>query len=308
MMQWGQRVAPPSSAGLVEEAAELTKRPGFDAAMLRFCEALVAFHSGRRVANLGAGRTLSWAVATLIVYLDHGEARGVDFTQILRLCEAGGLGARKAVKRVIDTQVATGLVTREARPEDARARRLRPAPALLALHHESLAARLGALELVQPLWGPARRIAHEPPTLMAFLGGNVEAFARAGFRLYDAFPEVRAFMDRACGYLILLELLRQASTGERDAAASATRLAERFDVSRAHVRKLSDMARANGWLAGARERGDFALDPAFVGRLRLWIGAEFVWTWRLVALAAPGAPSTSPAARGSASMDASPAS
>ena len=288
-MRPGERVTPPSTAGLMAEAQAWTRRPAFDAALRRFCEGMVAFHSGRRVANVGLGRTLNWAAASFVVYLDHARPEGVGFSQILQICAAGGLGGRKAVRHALDALIATDLARLHDRPDDARVRRLRPTPALLALHRESLAARLSALELVQPLWAPGREIARDPAALYAFLGGNVEAFATARFRLYDEFPEVRAFMDRACGYLILLDLLRAAPFGARDADyARASRLAEAFHVSRAHVRKLLAMAQAQGWLVEGPRRGDVALSPAFAARLRLWIGAEFVWLSRLVEGAAPG--------------------
>lgn len=279
-------ISAPDLTGIHEEALAWTRRDGFDRAMAVFCEEMVAFHSGRQVANLGMGHTLIWAIAALIVYFDQARPEGVTFTEIAHLCEAGGLGGRKAAKSAIDALRSGGLVTALPRPEDRRARRLRPTQKLLDLEHDNIVGRLKALELTQPLPGRAEELGRGPRALHAFLGGNVEAFVHARFRLYDGFSEVQAFMDRSCGYMILLDLLRRAHAGEDDLAmteASPSDLSARFDISRAHVRKLLTRAHERGWIAAELETGRIRLDPGFHRRMRHWIGVEFVWMWRLVA-------------------------
>jgi len=301
-MRHSESIPAPDVEGILEEAELWTELPLFDYAMKRFCFEMVAFHGGSRIANLGMGHTLAWAAAVLIVYLDHQRAEGVTSTEILRLCDAGGIGGRKAVGSAIDALRSAGLVSIHPKPNDARAKRLRPTAALFDLHHDNLAARLTALEILQPLSAPASEVARRLPTLLAFLGGNVEAFARTRFRLYDKFPEVRAFMDRSCGYMILLDLLRRVHfPGDEPltSEASPSHLAAQFHVSRAHVRKLLQNAHENGWIL-APEGGQIILDPRFFRRMRLWIGAEFVWMWRLVGREARDSQTANPDLRNSA--------
>jgi len=275
----------PNVEGILEEADEWTRRPGFDGAMQRFCLEMVASHSGSRIANFGMRHTLAWAVSVMIVYLDYRRAEGVTFSEIVRFCEAGGLGSRKAVRSVIDGLLSIGLLTVQSKPGDRRAKRLRPTDTLFELHYDNLAARLAALEMLQPQSVPATQAARRPSTLLAFLGGNVEAYARLKFRLYDQFPEVSAFMDRTCGYIILLDLLRQATAhGGAPVIVEAlpVEMAARFHVSRAHVRKLLQEARDNGWFGLKPGGRQIVFHPVFYSRIRLWIGAEFAWMWRLV--------------------------
>jgi hypothetical protein len=250
-----------------------------------FCDRLIDFHVGRRLNNIGMGYTLGWATAALIVYLDHALPEGVTTAQLVRLLTAGRLAGPKAVKGAISVLLSFRLIEEHAHGFDRRAKRLRPTDLLLDVQRDNIVARLSALEIVQPLPKPACEWGRENSVVIAFLGGNVRAFAHHKFRLYDGFPEIRAFMDRASGFLVLLDILRRADDvrgGAIVTAASPSALASRFDVSRAHVRKLLTAAQAQRWLDIDANSGRVLLDPSFHHRLILWIALEFVWMWRLV--------------------------
>jgi hypothetical protein len=284
-MEQRDSICAPNLAALEDEARRLTQHPAFDRALTLFCDGLINFHVGRRLANVGMGHTLGWATAVLIVYLDHALPEGVTSAHLARLLTAGGLAGPKAVKGAINVLLSFGLIEQETHGADRRAKRLRPTALLLDVQRDNVVARLSALEIVQPLPRPAREWGRESRVVIAFLGGNVRAFAHHKFRLYDSFPEIRAFMDRACGYLVLLDLLRRAddaSGGAIVTAASPSALASRFDISRAHVRKLLAAAQAQRWLDVDASVGCVFLDASFHRRLILWIALEFVWMWRLV--------------------------
>jgi hypothetical protein len=275
----------PNLAALEDEARRVIQHPAFDRARQVFCDGLINFHVRRRLTNIGLGYTLGWATAALVVYLDHALPEGVTSAQLIRLLTAGRLAGPKAVKGAINVLLSFGLIEQHARADDRRAKRLRPTDLLLDLQRDNIVARLSGLEIVQPLPSRACEWGRENSVVIAFLGGNVRAFAHHKFRLYDGFPEIRAFMDRACGYLVLLNLGRDAREA-KDAGivtvASPSALASRFDVSRAHVRKLLAAARAQRWLDIDANSGRVLLDASFHQRLMLWIALEFVWTWRLV--------------------------
>ena len=257
----------------------------FDQALAAFCQGMVGSYTGRRLANIGLGHTLGWLVSVLVIYLDYAAPEATTSTKLSEFCVAGGLAGAKAVKGAIRVLQSFELIAEETHPTDRRAKRLRPTQLLLDIHSENIVARLAALEIVQPLPAPAREWGRERNVMLAFFGGNIEALAQSGFRLYDGFPEIRAFMDRACGYLILLDILNgvaRASDGVLASTASPSAIATRFDISRTHVRKLLVMARDEGWLRLELRHDRISLDPAFHQRLRHWIALEFVWTWRLV--------------------------
>lgn len=277
-------ISAPDLATLEAEARALQAHPKFDHALAAFCDGMIGSYTGRRLANIGLGHTLGWVVSVLIIYLDHALPEGTTSAQLISLCTAGRLAGAKAVKGAIRVLLSFGLVAEEAHATDRRAKRLRPTQLLLDIHSENIVARLAALEIIQVLPKPATEWGRERSVMLAFFGGNIEALTQSGFRLYDGFPEIRAFMDRACGYLILLDLLNGVVPTRNGATTTAlpSALAARFDVSRAHVRKLLAMAQNAGWLQFEPKRDQVLLESTFHGRLRHWVALEFVWTWRLV--------------------------
>ena len=176
------------------------------------------------------------------------------------------------------------MIAAEDEPGRGLPRRLRPTPKLIETMHQNLTVRLAAIERVIPWPAPAAEWARAPGVLAAFVGGQVAAYSQENFLLFDCFPEVRAFMDRHCGYLVLLDALGRAEATTEGAAASAppSEVARKFAISRAHVRKLFGAAAAHGWLV-YEPGGRIAFSAESYGRLRLWIGHEFVWTRRLLA-------------------------
>jgi hypothetical protein len=278
-------ISAPSLAKLEDEARALLAHQDFDRALTAFCDGMISSYTGRRLANIGLGHTLGWVVSVLIIYLNHIAPEGTTSAQLINLCTAGGLAGAKAVKGAIRVLLSFGLVSEEAHATDRRAKRLRPTQLLLDIHSENIVARLTALEIIQTLPMPASKWGRERNVMLAFFGGNIEALAQSGFRLYDGFPEIRAFMDRTCGYLILLDLLNSVvltTDGAPSTTALPSAIAARFDVSPAHVRKLLAMAQNEGWLKFEPKRYQILMESTFHLRLRHWVALEFVWTWRLV--------------------------
>ncbi len=275
----------PDRAALEDEARASQAHPDFDRAVKAFCQGMIDTHAGRRLANIGLGHTLGWATAVLIVYLDHTRPEGTISSELIELCSAGGLAGAKAVKGAIRTLLSFELIAKEEHPVDRRATRLRPTQLLLDIQSENIVARLAALEIVQPLPLPAHEWGRRRSVMLAFYGGNVEAFARHRFRLYEGFPEIQAFMDRACGYLVLLDMLQKAGPASSAGVPTTvlpSALAPRLDVSRTHINKLLATAQDEGWLKVGPKRSEIFLEPTFYRRLRDWVALEFVWTWWLV--------------------------
>lgn len=177
----------------------------------------------------------------------------------------------------------SGMILVDGRAANGSAQRLRPAPQLVATMQSELALRLAAMEPVMEWPKPAAEWARTEGVLMAFVRGNVEAYRRERFTLYSAFPEIRAFMDRHCGYLILMDSLTRlaVSNGGASAVLPLSEMSRKYDVSRAHVRKLFRAAAARDWLI-FEDGGRLTIPATTFSRFRLWFGHEFVWTHRLV--------------------------
>ena len=97
------------------------------------------------------------------------------------------------------------MVAEEESLADRRARCLCPTPALIETMQDNLTIRFSAMEPVIAWPKPAIEWARTEGMLAAYVQGNVVAHRRERHILLEHFPEVRIFMDRHCGYHILME-------------------------------------------------------------------------------------------------------
>jgi hypothetical protein len=283
-MEQTDRFLPPSYAALDAEAGALLDHPGFDVALQAFCTGLTGFHQRVRAQPIGMPDTARWAVAMLILYLHPRAPAQANTATLIRLCRFGGLCGPAAVKGAIALLLSAGYVDYGAPADDARIRQLAPTARLQDLLREGLTIRLAALSHVSPLPASPADWAARPEILDRYIGRNVEAYAATGFKLYAGYAEVAAWMDRACGYILLLDLIGQArmEEGQLRSQLSPSDAAHRFGVSRTHVRKLLALGVEQGWVTSVTAGGRVTIDPAMYKKLRRWIALECVWTRTLI--------------------------
>lgn len=272
----------PDHVALLREAETYGAHPQFDPAMRAFCRGLASFHSVGFTRLTGVVDTITFAVALLVLYLDMIAPESANASRLVAMCGEGGLAGATAVRNAISALRRGGMIVVDDRVEVGQAHPVRPTPALVDTMKDNLATRLSAMEPVVPWPKPAGEWARTDGVLEGFVRGNIEAYRNSRFLLFQQFPEIRGFMDRHCGYPVLLDVLGRAETSAQgmSTVVPLSEVAERFDVSRTHVRKLFGAAAANGWL-DFEPKGRLTIDAARFARLRLWIGLEFAWTRRL---------------------------
>ena len=273
----------PDRAALEDEARASQAHPDFDRAVKALCQGMIDTHARpaprqyRPRPHFGLGDCGADCLSRSY------QARGDDL--VGARCGLLAAGVEGGEGRHQEPIVLRADRKRRA-PMNRRATRLRPTQLLLDIQtSENIVARLAALEIVQPLPLPAHEWGRRRSVMLAFYGGNVEAFARHRFRLYEGFPEIQAFMDRACGYLVLLDMLQKAGPASSAGVPTTvlpSALAPRLNVSRTHINKLLATAQDEGWLKVGPKRSEIFLEPTFYRRLRDWVALEFVWTWWLV--------------------------
>ena len=197
----------PDLTGLASEAEGYVAHPSFDRAMLDFCRGLADFHSVDLTRRAGVVDTVTWAVALLVLYLDATAPQSANASQLVAICGQGKLAGATAVRNAIALLQQGGMVVGDELPTVGQARRLRPTPALIKTMQDNLAIRFSAMETIVAWPKPAMEWARTEGALAAFVRGNVEAYRRERHILFEHFPEVRSFMDRHCGYHILMEAL-----------------------------------------------------------------------------------------------------
>jgi len=267
------------------EAASYVEHPQFDVAMRAFCGGLAEFHSVARTRRTGGVDTITWAVTMLVIYLDAYSPQHANAAQIVAICQEGRLSVATATRNAIALLRQAGMITADGAAGGGRAHRFSPTPALIETTQDNLAIRFAAMEPLIAWPKPAGEWARTDSVLLAFARGNVEALRYGGYKLYDNFPEVRNFMDRRCGYLVLLYSLArlEMSADGGTAVMCLSEVAADFAVSRAHIRKLFAEATARRWLSFEPGSGRLVVSAQALARYRLWFGHEFAWMRRLTA-------------------------
>lgn len=273
----------PDLTDLIEEAETHTRHPEFDAAMRAFCRGLADFHSVGSTGPAGVVDTVSFAVAVLVLYLDAQAPERANASHLVTTCAEGKLAGATAVRNAIDLLWRDGMIAIGEPTMAGYARRLSPTPALVETMKDNLSVRLCAMEPVIRWPKPAKEWAATSGVLEAFVRGNVEAYRRERYVLFERFPEIRGFMDRRCGYHILLDVLGRLEISKCGASTVVplSEVADRFSTSRTHVRKLFRAAADRGWI-NFEAGGRLTISQESLTRYRLWFGLEFTWARRLV--------------------------
>jgi hypothetical protein len=131
-------------------------------------------------------------------------------------------------------------------------RRLVPTERLMSLNGERNRRTFNAIAMVMPAYEEAFAAQSHPDFTGRFVCRYCEYFL-AGFRFVDLVPDMRLFVDRNAGVMVLCSMLL---AGEADdvyppalpVRVSSSALSRRFGVSRAHVRRLLQDAENQGLL------------------------------------------------------------
>jgi hypothetical protein len=270
----------PDLTNVAGEAAHHVEHPDFDKAMLAYCRGLADFHSVARRA--GVVDTATWAVTLLVLYLDEHAPESANTNRLIAICAEGPLAGATAVRNAIALLRQGGMIVRDEPLAAGLAHRLRPAPALIKTMQDNLTVRFSAIEPVIAWPTPAAEWARTDGVLSRYVQGNVEAYRRERHILFEDFPEIRTFIDRHCGYHIFMEILSRLtiSTSGASGTISLSDVSDKFEVSRAHIRKLLTAAAERNWLSYERG-GRVTIGAQSLARYRLWFGHEFTWMRRV---------------------------
>ncbi len=267
---------------LDQAARRVGEHPRFEAALEMFCAGVVDSFEGDRLANRLMGQAGRFAILALLIALGGGrDGAGVTVTRLAEL-----LGKRKPASpgrthALAGALRAAGAIESAVQSSDNRERPVRATALMLAQAARWVERSLAPAELVTPLPARAADLARRPGFVERYFVHMVTPYIAEGFILYDGFPEVERIMQRAGGYVLMIEMLRTATWGAGgmlSAHIPSGTVAARLTISRAQVRSVLRMAEARGWLA-LRARGNriVELDPAFAARLRHWVATELAW-------------------------------
>lgn len=241
-------VSRPGDAGYVEESnpathhtpEEILSHSKFAAARTAYIDGLFSLYENNPFMNrllIEATRSLIFfnALAVYAAYEPTDRATWPTIGLLKQMIELYGVSTERRVDGLISQFVDAGYLTLSTTAVDRRVRILTPTKKMIAHDLEWLAVHYRPLQIMFPEDGYDQPMGHDPIFQKALRTISLKFSAYAA-QLMAGNPAMMFFMERDAGTMILLKLVHR-NKAEQEAPVSFTDLADRFGVSRTHVRK-----------------------------------------------------------------------
>jgi hypothetical protein len=243
----------PSAAAL--QAVEA--HPRFSVAQRMIAAGGVAQYRGNRILNLMGTDRARFLIGMFAIHLHYvarlGDPRsGLTLGRLKAICVEQKICSPGRVEATLVLMRMLGHLASARSAEDRRQHRLVPTDALLAWHRERLAYTLEAVALVLPE-GARALAALRSADFLPRLVSHLARLYLAGFYYVDHVPEMRLFLERNAGLMILFGIMMSGETADtvppRGPVAILPRtLARQYGVSGSHVRRMVQEAIDTGLL------------------------------------------------------------
>jgi hypothetical protein len=274
-------------AGLDAAAAALMADPRFDAALVRFCDAVIAGFEGHWLAHRLMGDAGRFGLMAGVFHLEAERLagrrpEGVTTGGLVAFMERRRLASRRSVQAMVAFLRVAGALVPMAQRNLGRQRPLAPSDAMRETALRWLGGNLEGIAGIAELPAPGAELARRPGFMEAYFTAMAAPYVARGFILFDGMPPVEAMMTRSGGYVTMIELMRTARTGADGtilAEAPHGALAARLLISRSQARALTALAEREGWLKPLAPGGRaMRLSPEFHQTCRHWIAREIAWS------------------------------
>jgi hypothetical protein len=266
--------------------AELRANPRFPDAIRALATGMLSLFRGNRLLNLLVNDRGRMLIGWLALYLHEGGApdgRGSGFGvgQLKALCAAAGLASPGRTAAMLALMRMSGHIASASAPEDRRRHILVPTEKLRAQHRERWDKFVAALREVRPEAAAAFAL-DDPEFVAAFVRTTSDHWLR-GFRLLEIAPEMELIIERNAGLMILFSVLLAGKRDDtmpprRPVPFSISAVANRFGVSRAHVRMLLRDAETEGLIRREGPGGSHVLIlPSLAEAIEIFFAAAFLF-------------------------------
>jgi hypothetical protein len=265
------------------DIADLIAAPGFADATRVIASQLIADYLADRIVNRvfnDRGRYLGGLIALYLhrVRLDGEDDAGITAGRLKALCARTGVASPGRAVAILSIMRFGGYLRPAETSQDRRKVILVPTDRFFALQERRWRFLFGAMAKVMPEAGRALELYTQPPFQSAFLRHGFDAYL-AGFRLIYYAPELVPYFEYVSGFNILFQLLVKAGGSAGPVPLTISDLASQFWVSRAHVRKVLNLATADGYIArtvGSRE--PIIVQPALAEVTGRFFAAAFLFS------------------------------
>lgn len=270
----------------------LRSHPRFRPALAGYCEGMSAAAPMRWPYYKLFDQLGRYLVCYMLIHNYYAwRHRGGPAPTLSALQQIAGVSARQTAGFVAALK-AGRLVEVERDPTDRRATLLRPMPTVMREIGRSMRLFVAATDAVEDR-RPGRAAALEDPDLLGDMIARSAAYVLANGTLLHAFPAVLHFTQRDCGYPLLTAVLAShyAQALGRGAAVEPLgrrKLADRLQVSPAHVASLLAEAEAREWFAVGPDGRLASVSDAFLAEFEQWAAwqmAHFEELWEAKASA-----------------------
>ena len=206
---------------------------------------MLALYRGNRLLNMLINDRGRMVIGYLSLYLHEGGApdgRGSGFGvgQLKALCAAAGLASPGRTAAMLALMRMSGHIASASAAEDKRRHILVPTESC-APRIATAGSVVAGLREVRPDAAAAFDL-DDPEFVAAYVRVTADHFL-AGFRLIEVAPDMELFLDRNAGLMVLFSTLLAGNSDDtvpprRPVPLSISALANRFGVSRPHVRTL----------------------------------------------------------------------
>ena len=268
-----------------EALQAIEAHPRFSAAQRMIAAGAVAQHRGNRILNTMVTDRARYLIGVFAIHLHYLSRRGdhrsgLTLSRIKaiciehKICSAGRAEAMLVLMRMF------GYLASARSDEDRRLHRLVPTDALIEWHRERLASAHEAISILLPEGAQVVAALHSHDFLPRFVS-HLARLHLAGFFYVDQVPEMRLFLERNAGVVILYSIMLSGEATDSFPPRGAVsilpaRLARQFGVSGSHVRRMVQEAINAGLLERDETKPDCyrvlpALHAAFARFLALVI-------------------------------------
>jgi len=249
---------------------KILKHPHFPQARDRFLGAVVDLYGKDVFLNkllMEAARSVIFCVMMVLssAYNQDVPSTWPTLANLKRLTAPFNQSSPRRIEQVVQRLIAVRFLSQEATPLDARLRFLVPTEIFIRHDHDWLAAYYAPLALL-----------YNSPAYDLALGRSLEfqqaqreasmAYLPQSVQVLLTNPDVLLFATRDAGFLVLAHVVQDLQVGKHSTYAQ---IAQRFCVSRTHVRRLLEdaadlgllhLSGRGGWVTGLSERGWTCLD------------------------------------------------
>jgi DNA-binding MarR family transcriptional regulator len=252
--------------------ADVVNHPRFAEAKRRLCRDVPDSRLHRYFRHTLDADAGAFGLGIAIVGLNHfDKVNGASMETVIFALEKGGIASATRVRAMVDILEHQGMLQVLPNEHDKRRKKLVFTEPYMEAQRHWFEALLGATALVFDLPGTPHELAFAPTMLERYINGVMLRNFVDGFTIFEGMPDIEAFMLRKHGFLLMLEL---AAADGLEADIDRSGMAERFDVSRAHIATMLHDAEAHGWLKRNPPSSRIDLDPAFRRSLDLFVSRE----------------------------------